>query len=80
MAPIRRRTSRILLLDHRDRLLLLCGRDPRAERRVPAVHPHHVGGAQQLVDVHDRQPHLGPPRTGLRGGVDVLIPSAGGRT
>ncbi|MFD7640847.1 NUDIX hydrolase [Kitasatospora sp. NPDC059795] len=31
MAPIRRRTSRILLLDHRDRLLLLCGRDPRAD-------------------------------------------------
>ncbi|MGW4378457.1 NUDIX hydrolase [Kitasatospora sp. NPDC004531] len=26
----RRRTSRVLLLDHRDRLLLLCGRDPRA--------------------------------------------------
>ncbi|MFG2692736.1 NUDIX hydrolase [Kitasatospora sp. NPDC048407] len=31
MTPHRRRTSRILLLDDRDRLLLLCGRDPRRD-------------------------------------------------
>ncbi|MFR9795878.1 NUDIX hydrolase [Streptomyces sp. MS06] len=30
-APVPRRTSRLLVLDHRNRLLLLCGRDPRAE-------------------------------------------------
>ncbi|MFE6891379.1 NUDIX hydrolase [Streptomyces sp. NPDC057694] len=29
MTMTRRRTSRVLLLDDRDRLLLLCGRDPR---------------------------------------------------
>ncbi|MFD8477856.1 NUDIX hydrolase [Kitasatospora sp. NPDC059673] len=31
MTAHRRHTSRILLLDHHDRLLLLCGRDPRRD-------------------------------------------------
>ncbi|MEU3522751.1 NUDIX domain-containing protein [Streptomyces sp. NPDC038707] len=42
MTPIRRRTSRVLLVDDRDRLLLLCGRDPR---RPGARWWFTVGGA-----------------------------------
>jgi 8-oxo-dGTP pyrophosphatase MutT (NUDIX family) len=42
MTPTKRRTSRVLLVDDRDRLLLLCGRDPR---RPGARWWFTVGGA-----------------------------------
>ncbi|MCZ0207424.1 NUDIX domain-containing protein [Streptomyces sp. UMAF16] len=42
MTPTQRRTSRVLLVDDRDRLLLLCGRDPR---RPGARWWFTVGGA-----------------------------------
>ncbi|MFF4715876.1 NUDIX hydrolase [Streptomyces eurythermus] len=42
MTPAKRRTSRVLLVDDRDRLLLPCGRDPR---RPGARRWFTVGGA-----------------------------------
>ncbi|WP_318199747.1 NUDIX hydrolase [Streptomyces sp. SCL15-4] len=51
MTPTQRRTSRVLLVDDRDRLLLLCGRDPR---RPGARWWFTVGGGVEDGEDHVR--------------------------